>query len=256
MAQSLKELSALTPTCPNNRDNTKPIDNDVKNGKEQVQDTNFIRPGDRFNKNEPKNVVGKTSEYILFTYHKNLEDLMNHGNEGMDAHTIYHLKGDVIWALGPKAMHEIMRGQWGRELKDVNIQKLLKLFKKTFLPSRNVFHSRAQFFTVKQEDGDTLDVYWKRLVTIERKCEFNRITPEEIIIYKFAATINDKKARDQFVKGPLELRTVLETIELDNYDRKYGDKNQDTKSRRRFPQTAPLTGNKLPSLSQYGSWDR
>ena len=26
----------------------------------------------------------------------------------MDAHTIYHLKNDVIWALGPKAKHEIM----------------------------------------------------------------------------------------------------------------------------------------------------
>ena len=35
----------------------------------------------------------------------------------MDPHTAYHIKGDVIWALGPKAKHEIMRGQWGREQK-------------------------------------------------------------------------------------------------------------------------------------------
>ena len=164
------------------------------------------------------------SEYIDLTYHEHLEELMYHGTEGMDAHTINHLKGDVIWALGPKAKHEIMRGQWDRELKDVNIQELLKVFKKTFMPARNVFHSRAQFFNVKQEDGETLDDYWERLVDIERKCEFNRITPEEIITYKFAATIKDKKARDKFIKGPLELRTVLETIELDSYNRKYGDK--------------------------------
>ena len=94
------------------------------------------------------------------------------------------------------------------------------------MPARNVFHSRAQFFNLKQEDGKTLDEYWKRLVDIERKCEFNRITPEEIITYKFAATINDKKARDKFIKGPLERQTVLETTELDNYKRKYGDKKQ------------------------------
>ena len=102
------------------------------------------------------------------------------------------------------------------------------------MPARNVFHSRAQFFDVKQEDGETLDDYWKRLVDIERKCELNRITPEEIITYKFAATINDKKARDKFIKGPLELRTVLETIELDNYNRKYGGdkKPRNTKSKR------------------------
>ena len=170
-------------------------------------------------KTNPRMWWEQISEYIDLTYHKNLEELMNHGTEGMDAHTIYHLKGDVIWALGQKAKHEIMRGQWGRELKDVIIQEILKLLKKTFMPARNVFHSRAQFFNVKQEDGETLNDYWKRLVDIERKCEFNRIMPEEIITYYFAATINATKARDKFIKSPLELRTVLEAIELDNYKR-------------------------------------
>ena len=73
-------------------------------------------------------------------------------------------QGCIIWALGPKAKHEIMRGQWGRELKDIPLQELLKLFKKTFLPTRNLFHSRAQFFNIKQEDNETLDEYWKKLV--------------------------------------------------------------------------------------------
>ena len=54
-----------------------------------------------------------------------------------------------------------------------------------------------------QEEEETLDEYWKRLVDIERKCEFNRITPEEIITYKFVATIHNKKAQDKFIKGPL-----------------------------------------------------
>ena len=47
---------------------------------------------------------------------------------------------------------------------------------------------------------------------IERKCEFNSITPEEIITYKFAATIKDKKAQEKLIKGPLKLQMVLETI--------------------------------------------
>ena len=150
----------------------------------------------------------------------------------MDQHTAFHIKADVIWALGPKTKHEIMRGQWGRELKEVGLQELLKLFKKTFISARNVFHSRAQFFNIKQDDNETLDEYWKRLVDIERKCEINRITPEKIITYKFAATINDKKARDKFIKGPLKLQTVLETIEQDSYNRKYGDKKPNKKHRR------------------------
>ena len=67
---------------------------------------------------------------------------------------------------------------------------------------------------------------------IERKCEFNSITPEEIITYKFAATINGKKARDNFIKGPLKLQMVFETFEQDNYNRKYGDKKTNKKHRK------------------------
>ena len=173
------------------------------------------------------------SEYIDLTYRRKLDEIMEQGVDGMDAHTLYHIKGDVAWALGPKAKHEIMRGQWGRELKDIDLPELLRLFQKTFLPTRNTFHSRAQFFNTKQEANETLDDYWIRLVDIGRKCEFNRITPEEIITYNFAATINDKKTRDIFIKGPLKLQTVLETIELDNNNRKYGDKKPANRKQRR-----------------------
>ena len=97
------------------------------------------------------------SEYIHLTYNRNLDELMDQGIERMDPHTVYHIKGDVIWALGPKAKHEIMRGQWGKELKDIDLPELLKLFKKTFIPTRNVIHSRAQFFNIQQEENETLD---------------------------------------------------------------------------------------------------
>ena len=93
---------------------------------------------------------------------------------------------------------------------------------------------------------------------IERKWDFNQITPEEIITYKFAATINDKKAGDKFIKGPLEQRIVLETIELDIYNRKYGHKKQKikTKSRGGLPQTVPPAENKLLLPDLHRSEDR
>ena len=83
----------------------------------------------------------QTSEYIHLKYKRNLDEMMDQGTDQMDPHTVYHIKGGVIWALGPKAKHEIMRGQWGRELKDVDLSELLKLFKKTFI--------REMFFTVE-----------------------------------------------------------------------------------------------------------
>ena len=126
------------------------------------------------------------SEYIDLTCHKYLEDLMDQRIETLDANT-------------------------------VNLPELLKLFMKTFRPIRNAFYSRAtQFFKVKPEEDEALNEYWKRLVDIKRKRAFNQTTPKEFITYKIFATINDKKAQDKFTKGPLELRTVLENIELDN----------------------------------------
>ena len=75
------------------------------------------------------------SEYIDLTYQKMLEELTELGTDSMDPHTTYHIKGDVIWALGQKANHEIFRGQWGKDLRDISLQELLKLIKKTFLPT-------------------------------------------------------------------------------------------------------------------------
>ena len=100
-------------------------------------------------------------------------------------------------------------------------------------PVRNVFHSRAQFVNMKQDDKEILDNYWKRLLDIKRKCDFNKITAEAIITDKFAATIKDKKARDKFIKYPQKIQLVLETIELDNYKRKYGDKKPSNKKPRK-----------------------
>ena len=133
----------------------------------------------------PKMWWEQISEYIHLRYNHNLEEITDESVRTKDYHTVYHIKGDVIWALGPKAKHEILTGQWGRELKDVNLPELLTLFKNTFLPVRNVFHSRAQLFNMKQKDHETLDEFWKRLVDTERKCDFGNITAEEIITYKY-----------------------------------------------------------------------
>ena len=214
---------------PNSSEQSTRMSNNQTTSSERMEKRKYKIPilSDRetdLTKINPKMWWEQISEYIHLRYNRNLDEIIDEGIEYMDPHTVYHIKGDVIWALGPKAKHEIMRGQWGRELKDVQLPELLTLFKKTFLHIRNVFHSRAQFFNMRQEDNETMDEYCKRLVDIERKCDFCNITAEEIITYKFASTVRDKRARDKFIKGPLKIKLVFETIELDNYNRKYGDK--------------------------------
>ena len=59
----------------------------------------------------PKMWWEQISEYIPLTYNRNLDEIVDEGTEHMDQHTVYHIKGDVTWALDPKAKHEIMRSQ-------------------------------------------------------------------------------------------------------------------------------------------------
>ena len=147
------------------------------------------------NKTDPKMWWEQIQQYIELTYEREIEDVPE--NEVILQNKI---KADISWSLGPKAKYEIMRGQWGREFKDLSLHEIITLFKKKFIPARNTFHSRDQFFNAKQEPNATMDECWKKLVEIERKCEFNTITPEEIITYKFATSIRDKKAIEKFIR--------------------------------------------------------
>ena len=53
-------------------------------------------------KTNPKMWWEQISEYIHLTYNRNLDEIINEGTTYMDPHTAYHIKGDVIWALGQR----------------------------------------------------------------------------------------------------------------------------------------------------------
>ena len=43
------------------------------------------------------------SQDIDLTYQMKPEELIKQGTDSVDPHTTYHIKGDVIWALGAKS---------------------------------------------------------------------------------------------------------------------------------------------------------
>ena len=45
---------------------------------------------------------------------------------------------------------------------------LYTLFRLRFTPERNVHHSRADFFDLKREDGETAADVWKRILEVEK----------------------------------------------------------------------------------------
>ena len=138
----------------------------------------------------------------------------------------------------------------GPRAKRCQTTRTADIIQKNLPPSEKCIPQQDTIFNMKQEENETLDEYWKRLVDIEKKCDFNNVTQEEIITYKFAATIKDKKARGNFIKGPLKIQLVLETIELDNYNRKYGDKKLKIKKAKRDSTSSSTSSEQVGHTNQ------
>ena len=92
------------------------------------------------------------SEYIDLTYQKKLEELIEQGTG--PTHNISHQRRRHM-GIGLKSETRDFEGPKGKRTQSHQLTRIAELFKKTFLPTRNVFHSRAQFFEIRQEDGET-----------------------------------------------------------------------------------------------------
>ena len=61
------------------------------------------------------------------------------------------------------------------------------------MPKRNTYHSRGDFFWAKQEENETPEEHWRKLVSLEKNCESKDIKQEDLLISKFITSITDKK---------------------------------------------------------------
>ena len=68
------------------------------------------------------------------------------------------------------------------------------------MPRRNTYHSRGDFFWAKQEDNETPEEHWRKLVSLEKNCEFKDIKQEDLLISKFITSITDKKLREKLIR--------------------------------------------------------
>ena len=62
---------------------------------------------------------------------------------------------------------------------------LYSLFRLHFIPERNKFHSRADFFGISREKSETAENVWTRILQVEEKFEFENVTFAELIASKF-----------------------------------------------------------------------
>ena len=99
------------------------------------------------------------------------------------------IKDIFIWAIGQNAITETTKTVREREPSSLPLHKLYTLFRLPFTPGRTVHHSRADFFDLKREDGDTAAGVWKRILEVEKNCEFETITAAELLASKFLSLI-------------------------------------------------------------------
>ena len=89
----------------------------------------------------------------------------------------------------------------------------MQLFKDYYMPERNIYHSRGDFFWAKLLENETPEEHWRKVVSLEKKCEFKVIKQEDLLISKFITSINDKKLRKKLIhKKTLNLKTTMDLV--------------------------------------------
>ena len=90
------------------------------------------------------------------------------------------------------------------------------------MPKRNTYHSCGDFFWAKQEENETPEEHWKKLITLGKNCEFKDFKQEDLLISKFITSITDKKFREKLIRETtLNLKTTVEFITQNSYDRRH-----------------------------------
>ena len=89
-------------------------------------------------------------------------------------------KDTFLWAIGQSALTEMTKTVRKREPRVLPLHKLYTLFRIHFTPERNLQYSRADFLDLKRETSETAAGVWKRILDIEKNCEFETITAAEL----------------------------------------------------------------------------
>ena len=133
------------------------------------------------------------------------------------------IKDIFIWALKEEAVTEMTKTVGDNDPNKMNINQLYSLFRLNFIPERNKFHSRADFFGIIREPNETAEDVSTRILQIEKNCDFDNITSAELIASKFLSLIGrstgDYELRKKILKSNMTIETITDLIHEYVYDR-------------------------------------
>ena len=98
----------------------------------------------------------------------------------------------------------------------ISINQLFSLFRLHFIPERNKFHSRADFFNITRESNETAEDVWKRILQTEKNCEVDKVTLAELIATKFLSltgrSTGDYDLKKKIRKSNMTIKTITDII--------------------------------------------
>ena len=111
------------------------------------------------------------------------------------------VRQDFILGAGPSAIETITEGEFNTEDPDsINTEKLIQLFKDYYMPKRNTYHGRGDFFWAEQETPEEI---WRKVVSLEKKCDFKDIKQQDLLISEIITSITNKNyGKNLSVKRP------------------------------------------------------
>ena len=161
----------------------------------------------KMTQNIDRNIM-TTDREILESYRNDLE---------------HRIKDLFIWALGESAITEMTRTVRDNDPNRMDINQLYSLFRLHFIPQRNKFHSRADFFGITRKKHESAEDVWTRILQVEKNCEFENVTPAELIASKFLSVIGrstgDYELKKKIRKSGMTIETKTALIHEHMYDR-------------------------------------
>ena len=146
------------------------------------------------------------------------------------------IKDIFLWAIGQNAITEMTKTVREREPSSLPLYNLYTLFRLHFTPERNFQHGRADFFDLKREDGESAADVWKRILEVEKNCEFETITAAELLASKFLSVIGkstgDYNLKKKIRKSDMSVEAITEALHEYMYE-KLNDSPQKQEKRRK-----------------------
>ena len=132
------------------------------------------------------------------------------------------IRQNLIWGAGPSAIENITKGEFNTDPDTIDTERLLQLFKDYYMPKRNTYHSRGDFFWAKQEENESPDEHWRKLVSLETNCEFKDIKQEDILISNFITSITDKRLLEKLIREKtLNFTTTMDLVTQGSYEKRH-----------------------------------